>query len=213
MGKNKKAKKQTSFMKNVLMLMAAQITIKILGFLYRLVIINIEGFGDTGNGYYATGYQIYSLLLTLSSVGIPTVISKLVAERTAIGDHRGAHRIFKTALKTFTTIGVVMSLGLFFGADFIAKNIINVEGVKYTLSPKPAWPPTTNFPGMKTVLSFVPSVIWFFLSLFASAPIATELYAHMKRVKRIEENPDAADELRIDKSNIIFLGPTGKQIF
>ena len=120
----KKTKKQVSFMKNVLMLMIAQVLIKILGFLYRLVIINIEGFGDIGNGYYATGYQIYSLLLTLSSVGIPTVISKLVSERLAIGDHKGAHRIFRTALKTFTTIGVVMSLGLFLGADFIAKNII-----------------------------------------------------------------------------------------
>lgn len=129
----KKTKKQVSFMKNVLMLMIAQVLIKILGFLYRLVIINIEGFGDIGNGYYATGYQIYSLLLTLSSVGIPTVISKLVSERVAIGDHKGAHRIFRTALKTFTTIGVVMSLGLFLGADFIAKNIINVEGVRYTL--------------------------------------------------------------------------------
>lgn len=128
-----KKKKQTSFMKNVLMLMVAQVAIKILGFLYRLVIINIEGFGDTGNGYYSTGYQIYSLLLTLSSVGIPTVVSKLVSERVAIGDHKGAHKIFKTALKTFTTIGIVMSLGLFFGADFIAKNVINVEGVKYTL--------------------------------------------------------------------------------
>ena len=129
----KKRKKQTSFMKNVLMLMVAQVAIKVLGFLYRLVIINIDGFGDTGNGYYATGYQIYSLLLTLSSVGIPTVISKLVSERVAIGDHKGAHRIFTTALKTFTAIGVIMSFGLFFGADFIAKNIINVEGVKYTL--------------------------------------------------------------------------------
>ena len=129
----KKQKKQVSFMKNVLMLMVAQIAIKILGFVYRLVIINIDGFGDTGNGYYSTGYQIYSLLLTLSSVGIPTVISKLVSERVAIGDHKGAHRIFTTALKTFTTIGLVMSIGLFFGADFIAKNIINVEGVKYTL--------------------------------------------------------------------------------
>ena len=129
----KKQKKQVSFMKNVLMLMVAQVAIKILGFVYRLVIINIDGFGDTGNGYYSTGYQIYSLLLTLSSVGIPTVISKLVSERVAIGDHKGAHKIFTTALKTFTTIGLVMSIGLFFGADFIAKNIINVEGVKYTL--------------------------------------------------------------------------------
>ncbi len=128
-----KKKKQVSFMKNVLILMIAQVLIKVLGFIYRLVIINIDGFGDIGNGYYATGYQIYSLLLTLSSVGIPTVISKLVAERVAIGDHKGAHRIFKTALKTFTAIGVILSFVLFLGAGAIAKYIINVEGVKYTL--------------------------------------------------------------------------------
>ena len=126
-------KKQTSFMKNVLILMIAQVFIKILGFVYRLVIINIDGFGDIGNGYYATGYQIYSLLLTLSSVGIPTVISKLVAEKVAIGDHKGAHIIFKTALITFTIIGVILSIALFFGAKPIANNIINVDGVKYTL--------------------------------------------------------------------------------
>ena len=133
MEEKKKNKKQVSFMKNVLILMIAQVLIKVLGFAYRLVIINVDGFGNKGNGFYSTGYQIYSLLLTLSSVGIPTVISKLVSERVAIGDHKGAHRIFKTALKTFTTIGIVISLGLFLGADFIAKNIINVEGVKYTL--------------------------------------------------------------------------------
>ena len=56
MEETKKKKRQVSFMKNVLMLMVAQVAIKVLGFLYRLVIINIEGFGDLGNGYYSTGY-------------------------------------------------------------------------------------------------------------------------------------------------------------
>lgn len=42
--------------------------------------------------------------------------------------------------------------------------------------------------------------------------IATELYSHTKRIKRLEEDPSASNKLRIDKSNIIFLGPTGKQI-
>ena len=39
--------------------------------------------------------------------------------------------------------------------------------------------------------------------------VATEIYAHKKRIKRLEEHPELAKELRIDKSNIIFLGPTG----
>ena len=125
--------KGTSFMKNVAMLMIAQILIKVLGFVYRLVIINVEGFGDVGNGYYDAGYTVYSLLLTLSSVGIPTVISKLVSERVAIGDHKGGYRIFKTSLKIFTTIGAVFSLALFFGADFISRRILNVPDIKYVL--------------------------------------------------------------------------------
>lgn len=128
-----KKEKGTSFMKNVAMLMIAQILIKILGFLYRLVIINVDGFGDVGNGYYDAGYTVYSLLLTLSSVGIPTVISKLVSERDSIGDHRGAYRIFKISLKIFTAIGAFFSIVLFFGAEFIATNVLNVPDVKYVL--------------------------------------------------------------------------------
>lgn len=125
--------KGTSFMKNVAMLMVAQILIKVLGFVYRLVIINVDGFGDIGNGYYDAGYTVYSLLLTLSSVGIPTVISKLVSERVAIGDHKGAYRIFKISLRIFTAIGAFFSVSLFFGADFVATKILNVPDVKYVL--------------------------------------------------------------------------------
>ena len=128
-----KKEKSTSFMKNVAMLMFAQILIKVLGFVYRLVIINVDGFGDIGNGYYDTGYTVYSLLLTLSSVGIPTVIAKLVSERTAKGDYKGAHRIFTTALKVFTAIGAFFSLVLFFGSGIIAKKVLNVPDVKYVL--------------------------------------------------------------------------------
>lgn len=128
-----KREKSTSFMKNVAMLMIAQILIKILGFVYRLVIINVEGFGDVGNGYYDAGYTVYSLLLTLSSVGIPTVISKLVSERVSIGDYKGAHRIYKVSLKIFTAIGAFFSIALFLGADLVASKILNVPDVKHVL--------------------------------------------------------------------------------
>ena len=131
----KKGFKKTahSFMKNVVILICSQLLIKVLGLIYKLVITNIEGFGDTGLGYYSAGYQIYALLLTLSSIGIPSVISKLVSERLAIGDTKGAQRIFRVAFKFFTTIGLVLSIGLFFGADFIATNILNVPDVAYVM--------------------------------------------------------------------------------
>ena len=121
--KKKNLKKvANSFMKNVVMLMFSQLLIKVLGMVYRLVITNVEGFGNTGVGYYSAGYQIYALLLTISSIGIPSVISKLVSERLAIDDKAGAQRIFKISLKFFAIIGLFFSLALYFGADFIACN-------------------------------------------------------------------------------------------
>ena len=39
--------------------------------------------------------------------------------------------------------------------------------------------------------------------------ISTEIYNHLKRIKRLENNPNANKELRIDKSNIIMIGPSG----
>ena len=128
-----KTKKGTSFMKNVVILMCSQLLIKFLGLIYKLVITNIEGFGDTGVGYYSAGYQIYSLLLTLSSIGIPSVISKLVSERLATGDKKGAQRIFRVAMRFFSTLGLIFSFGLFFGADFIASNILNVPDTAYVM--------------------------------------------------------------------------------
>lgn len=144
-----KKDRNTPFMKNVLMLMFSYGLIKVLGFVYRFIIINIEGFGDVGNGYYNTGYQVYALLLTLSSVGLPTVISKLVSERIATGDYKGANKIFKVSFKLFTIIGLFFSLLLYFGAGFIATNIINVPDVKYVLQ---VLAPAIMFVSMSSIL-------------------------------------------------------------
>lgn len=133
MKENKLGKHTNSFMKNVIILMCSEILVKVLGMIYKLVITNMEGFGNTGAGYYASGYQIYALLLTLSSIGIPSVISKLVSERLAIGDKTGAQRIFKIALKFFATLGLIFSILLYFGAGFIANNILNVPDTVYVM--------------------------------------------------------------------------------
>lgn len=127
------SKKQTSFMGNVSIILFAQIIIKVLGMVYRMVITNIDGFGDAGNGFYTAGFQVYTVLLAISSVGIPNAIAKLVSERAALDDYRGAHRIFKSAFAMFAVIGAVSSLILYAGANFISNTIIGIDGVKYVM--------------------------------------------------------------------------------
>lgn len=125
-------------MKNIVILMFSQVIIKIVGLVYKLYLTNKEGFGDKGNAIYSSGFQIYAILLTLSSIGVPNAISSLVSSKVAIGDNRGAHRIFKVAITIFGTIGFLCSLILFLGAKKIACNYLNIpetEIVLFTLAP------------------------------------------------------------------------------
>ena len=123
MEKTKKLEKKDGFMKGVLALMLSQALIKLLGLISKIYLTNKEGFGDIGNGIYGSGYQIYAMLLTISSIGVPNAISKMISERVAVDDYKGAHRIFRIALLTFGVIGLTGTLILFFGAAAIANAI------------------------------------------------------------------------------------------
>lgn len=130
--------KKQSFMAGVMTIMFAQIVIKVLGLLYRLVITNIPYFGDEGNGLYGAGFQIYMLVLSIATTGIPGAIAKLVSERIAVGKHKEAHHIFKIAFVLFAIIGIIGTSILYMGAEIIASNWIGnpaVEGVLKALAP------------------------------------------------------------------------------
>ena len=125
--------KKETFMQGVVTLMFSQVLIKLLGLVYTLYLTNRQGFGDQGNGIVSASYQIYAMLLTISSIGVPNAISKLVSERIAMGDHRGAYRIFKIAFATFAIIGLVGSLMLFLGAHIIAYYWLQIPAAEMTL--------------------------------------------------------------------------------
>ena len=128
-----KQKKKESFMQGVVTIMFSQVLIKLLGLIYTLYLTNRNGYGDAGNGISSGAYQIYALLLTVSSIGVPNAISKLVSERVAIGDHKGAHRILKIGFVTFAVIGLIGTLLLFFGARVIANEWLQIPEAEMTL--------------------------------------------------------------------------------
>lgn len=133
MQKEKNKYKKESFMQGVFALMFSQVLIKLLGLVYKMYLTNREGFGDEGNAIYSGGFYIYALLLTLSSVGIPNAISKLVSERIALGDNKGANKIFKVAFITFGLLGFIGSMILFLGAHYISNVILQIPEAELTL--------------------------------------------------------------------------------
>ena len=133
LSKEKKGIKKETFIQGILALMFSQILIKIFGVVQTLYLTNREGFGDKGNSIYMNGYHIYALLLAISSIGVPNAIAKLVAERLAVGDNRGAQRVFRIALVTFAVIGFIGTSFLFLGAKYIANIILCVPEAEFTI--------------------------------------------------------------------------------
>ena len=133
LNKNKRKLKKSSFKKNIFILLISHLFIKILGVISKIYLTNKEGFGDEGNAIYASAFQIYALFLTITSIGIPNSVSKLVSARLAIGDARGAHKIFKIAILAFGSFGFIISLFVFAFANTIANNWIQIPEAELSL--------------------------------------------------------------------------------
>lgn len=59
-----------------------------------------------------TAYDIYSVLLTISTAGLPVAMSRMISEAQALGNHAQIKRIYKASLYVFLTIGIVGSGGM-----------------------------------------------------------------------------------------------------
>lgn len=110
-------KNNNDFVMQAGILAAAGIVCRLIGLIYRVPLANI--LTDEGNGYYSTAYNIYTIVLLLASYSIPSAISKLMAGKIEQREYKNAQRIFYCALMYVGTVGLVASLFLFFGADFL----------------------------------------------------------------------------------------------
>ena len=98
-------------------LAAAGIFTKLIGFLYRIPMANL--LGNQGNGVYSVAYGIYTITLTLSSMSLPTAVSKVVSARLAREEGRNASRVLAMALLFALVMGTFSFSLLYFGADML----------------------------------------------------------------------------------------------
>ena len=110
------AEKKGAVVRQAAFLMAAQLICSVVGLLYRSPLHLIMG--DVGDGYYTYAYEWYTIILLISSYSIPTAISKVMAERLAVGQYRNAQRVFHASLYYVLAVGGVGAAVAFFGAPF-----------------------------------------------------------------------------------------------
>ncbi|MBP5385217.1 MAG: oligosaccharide flippase family protein, partial [Lachnospiraceae bacterium] len=97
---------------------------RLIGLLYRMPLQRT--IGDAGMGYYAAAFQIYSIMLIISSYSLPTAVSKLVAARIARGHFRNARKIYRGALMFALLSGGATGLIVLFGADSLAGSVMSL---------------------------------------------------------------------------------------
>lgn len=127
----KRRKKEANFLIQGSILAIAGVVTKIIGVIYRIPLRNIAG--QEGMGYYGVAFSIYIVALTLTSYSLPLAVSKLVSARVAVGEYKNAYKVFRGALMFAVMAGGFVALLIFFGAGFIANNIMSIDMSVYAL--------------------------------------------------------------------------------
>ncbi len=122
---------EKNFMIQGSILAIAGVITKIIGAVYRVPLVMIVG--EEGMGYYGVAFSIYAVALMLTSYSLPLAVSKLVSARIATGQYRNAYRVFKGAFTFALASGGFAAILIFFGADFIASDIMSMPMSAYAL--------------------------------------------------------------------------------
>lgn len=116
--KGTKSRNSNNFIVQGSILAIAGVLVRLLGLFKRIPLAYI--IGDTGNGYYATAFDIYQIFYTISAYGIPVALSKLVSAKVSKGEYKNADKIFKCALKFSIVMGLLSSFIIFFFSNQLA---------------------------------------------------------------------------------------------
>lgn len=102
--------KKDSLIKGTLILAAAAFTARFLGLFQKIPLDYM--LGSAGQSAFNSANQVYLLLLTIATGGIPISISKMISERYALGRPDEAKRIYKAALMFGAIAGFILAIAM-----------------------------------------------------------------------------------------------------
>ena len=104
------SKKQT-FLHGAALLTLATAVVKVIGALYKIPLNAI--IGEKGFGYFNTAYYIYSVLLLISTAGLPVAASRMISQASALGHTNQVRRVYQSAKILYLSLGGVSSILMF----------------------------------------------------------------------------------------------------
>lgn len=127
---NQPEKKQ-NFLTGAAILSISTIVVKVIGMLYKLPlnqIIDSQGFA-----YFNKAYAIYTVLLVVSTTGLPVAMSRMVSEARARGNGRQMQRIFRTAMTAYLIIGFLGTGAMMLFPKWLATDVMSMPNAWYSI--------------------------------------------------------------------------------
>jgi len=112
------------------------IIVKLLGALYKIPLNNL--IGSEGYTYFLNSYDIYSLLLVVSTAGLPVAMSRMVAAADAVGNRAQVRQIKQASLLLFSALGIIGTLIMTVGGKKLASVMGIPDGTLCILALSPA---------------------------------------------------------------------------
>jgi len=100
--------KKQNFLQGTALLAMATAIVKVIGAIYKIPLNAI--IGKQGFSYYSTAYEIYNVLLMISTAGLPVAMSRMISQANSLGHSNRIRRIYKTSRAIFLTLGITGSL-------------------------------------------------------------------------------------------------------
>lgn len=102
------SEKKQNFLQGTAMLTLATAVVKLIGALYKIPLNSI--IGEQGFGYFNTAYEIYDVLLMISTAGLPVAMSRMISQASSLHHYDQVRRIYSTARTIFLLLGVTGTL-------------------------------------------------------------------------------------------------------
>ena len=125
--RNTKGTKKQNFLQGAAILTFGTLLVKLIGALYKIPMNRI--IGPEGFGHFNVAYSIYSVLLMISSTGLPIAVSRMISEANTLGNKRQVQKIYQVSLRIFLIIGVVCTGGMLIFAPQLANLMRDPDAV------------------------------------------------------------------------------------
>ena len=102
------AQKKQNFLQGTALLAMATVIVKLIGALYKVPLNAI--IGEKGFGYFSTAYEIYNILLMISTAGLPVAMSRMISQASSLEHYGQVRQIYATARRIFLILGISGSL-------------------------------------------------------------------------------------------------------